>query len=180
MDGGVQSQRAPACLSSGTREPLMWHDITFSTPPRSCPPTKTAGTAAAETEGEVAERRWERTAWISRPPLPSWSSSYTVGPTPSPSNRRFTTWHMQQPLTLNTTTAFPLAILATLSDGPLRLIIVIIIPSAASSTILIRNLLLLLLLPPPPPPARIDSSEHERENWAEGGVELGRGVLLQV
>jgi hypothetical protein len=44
-----------------------------------------------------------------------------VGPTPRPSSRRFTTWHMQHPLVPNTTTALAPAMRATRSYTAMEL-----------------------------------------------------------
>ncbi|KAG6545970.1 hypothetical protein Mapa_012631 [Marchantia paleacea] len=105
-----QSHNAPASLSCGIKAPLMCAAITRSKPPSSFPPTKTAGTAWESPTSFLNARS------NSAPPFMS-SNSYTVGPTPRLQNRRFTTWHIQQELKLNTTTAFSAANLSTLSTA---------------------------------------------------------------
>ncbi|CAN1137532.1 hypothetical protein LINPERPRIM_LOCUS22939 [Linum perenne] len=62
----------------------------------------TTGTTADEVPMSLI-----RAISISLPETGSSSSSYTVGLTPMPENRRLMTWHMQQLLMLNITTAFP-------------------------------------------------------------------------
>ena len=92
------SQRAPAAFRRGTKVPLMWQAMRVSIPPKNLPPTKTAGTEC------WPPASWYRTDCISEPYF-SLSSSTIVGPTPRPKSSCFITWHMQQPLMLNTTTA---------------------------------------------------------------------------
>ncbi len=106
----VYNHNAPASFNCGTRVPLMWAAMTRSRPPNSFPPTNTAGTACDSAGPTSRNSAFSR----SLPPLCS-SSSYTVGPTPRLQKRRFTTWHMQHPLWLNTTTAFSAASLSTFS-----------------------------------------------------------------
>ncbi len=104
----IYNHRAPACFSCGTSLPLMWAAMTWSRPPNNFPPTNTAGTGCELPSSRIS-------AFARSAPQLSSSSSYTVGPTPKSQNKRFTTWHIQHPLWLNTTTAFAAASLWILS-----------------------------------------------------------------
>jgi hypothetical protein len=101
-----------------------------SRPPTSSPPMKTAGTAG------FLPTNLTRTFSISELPVPSpsSSSSNTAGLTPRPQKRRLTTWHMQQEVTLNTSTALSEARRCTLSKGLILIMAVLVIVSSSSST----------------------------------------------
>jgi hypothetical protein len=80
--------------------------MTRSMAPTSLPPMNTTGTTGgAAAPGAAAAPRRQARARSSSRPRGSRSSSCTAGCTPMPQNSRFTAWHMQQVLTLKTTTA---------------------------------------------------------------------------
>ena len=116
------SQRAPAFFKRATRSPLRWAAMTFSTPPRHWPPTKTVGSAWWWVEDDppliclfpaelttlfrcCPRPMMSINAFSMLAPSSSWSSSYTSALTPKVTKSRFTTNDMQQSLRLNTTTA---------------------------------------------------------------------------
>ena len=116
----IYSQRAPAFFKRATRSPLRWAAMTFSTPPRHWPPTKTVGRAwwveddppliclfpAELTLFRCCPRpTMSINAFSMLAPSSSWSSSYTSALTPKVTKSRLTTNDMQQSLRLNTTTA---------------------------------------------------------------------------
>lgn len=149
----------------------MWAAISRSSPPMYLPPMNTAGNCAGgAADADLPSGRAgppvnsSITAFSSR----SSSTSHTAGFTPSPSSSRLTTWHMQHPRRLSTSTG--------LSDTRLR-----IPPTLAEAT---------AVLPPPPlvtlpAPALLlvvvdvvllPESGLSKEDWPRKEAELPRPV----